>query len=85
MHYLIIYYLISFNGFRPVIHQLTRVKKMENLYIENGYKNRSDYLENLALDMGIDKYIVFSLADLLGSIEDFDGLVSSLEDYSEGY
>jgi hypothetical protein len=58
---------------------------MENLYIENGYKNRSDYLENLALDMGIDKYIVFSLADLLGSIEDFDGLVSSLEDYSEGY
>jgi hypothetical protein len=58
---------------------------MENLYIENGYKNRRDYLENLALDMGIDKYIVFSLADLLGSIEDFDGLVSSLEDYSEGY
>ena len=33
--------------------------------------------------MGIDKYIVFSLADLLGSIEDFDGLVSSLEDYSD--
>jgi len=58
---------------------------MENLYIENGYKNRRDYLENLAFDMGIDKYIVFSLADLLGSIEDFDGLVSSLEDYSEGY
>ena len=58
---------------------------MENLYIENGYKNRSDYLENLALDMGIDKYIVFSLASLLGSVEDFDGLVSSLEDYSEGY
>jgi hypothetical protein len=56
---------------------------MENLYIKNGYKNRRDYLENLALDMGIDKYIVFSLADLLGSIEDFDGLVSSLEDYSD--
>ena len=56
---------------------------MENLYIENGYKNRRDYLENLALDMGIDKYIVFSLASLLGSVEDFDGLVSSLEDYSD--
>ena len=55
---------------------------MENLYIENGYKNRRDYLENLALDMGIDKYIVFSLASLLGSVEDFDGLVSSLEDLS---
>lgn len=58
---------------------------MENLYIENGYKNRRDYLENLALDLGIDQKIVFTLASLLGSIEDFDGLVSSLEDYSEGY
>ena len=58
---------------------------MENLYIENGYKDRRDYLENLALDMGIERSVVFSLASLLGSIEDFDGLVSSLEDYSEGY
>jgi len=58
---------------------------MDNIYIENGYKNRRDYLENLALDMGLDREIVFSLASLLGSIEDFDGLVSSLEDYSEGY
>jgi len=58
---------------------------MENLYIENGYKDRRDYLENLALDMGLDREIVFSLASLLGSVEDFDGLVSSLEDYSEGY
>ncbi len=53
--------------------------------MENGYKDRRDYLENLALDMGIDRSIVFSLASLLGSVEDFDGLVSSLEDYSEGY
>lgn len=58
---------------------------MENLYIENGYKNRRDYLENLAFDMGIDKAVVFSLASLLGSVEDFDGLVSMLEDYSEAF
>ena len=58
---------------------------MDNIYIENGYKNRRDYLENLALDMGIERSVVFSLASLLGSVEDFDGLVSSLEDYSEGY
>ena len=58
---------------------------MDNVYTINGYKNRKDYLENLALDMGIEMDIVFSLASLLGSIEDFDGLVSSLEDYSEGY
>ena len=59
--------------------------KEKTIYEDNGYKNRKDYLESLSSDMGIDKYIVFSLADLLGSIEDFDGLVSSLEDYSEGY
>ena len=59
--------------------------KEKTIYEDNGYKNRRDYLESLSSDMGIDKYIVFSLADLLGSIEDFDGLVSSLEDYSEGY
>ena len=58
---------------------------MDNVYTMNGYKNRKDYLENLELDMGIEKDIVFSLASLLGSVEDFDGLVSSLEDYSEGY
>ena len=58
---------------------------MDNIYIENGYKDRRDYLENLALDMGIERSVVFSLASLLGSVEDFDGLVSSLEDYSEGY
>jgi hypothetical protein len=58
---------------------------MDNVYTMNGYKNRRDYLENLASDMGLDRELVFSLASLLGSVEDFDGLVSSLEDYSEGY
>jgi hypothetical protein len=58
---------------------------MDNVYTMNGYKNRRDYLENLASDMGLDRELVFSLASMLGSVEDFDGLVSSLEDYSEGY
>jgi len=58
---------------------------MDNVYTMNGYKNRRDYLESLASDMGLDRELVFSLASLLGSVEDFDGLVSSLEDYSEGY
>ena len=58
---------------------------MDNVYTMNGYKNRRDYLENLASDMGLDRELVFSLASILGSGEDFDGLVSSLEDYSEGY
>jgi hypothetical protein len=58
---------------------------MDNVYTANGYKNRKEYLEFLASDMGLDKELVFSLASMLGSGEDFDGLVSSLEDYSEGY
>jgi hypothetical protein len=58
---------------------------MDNVYTMNGYKNRRDYLEGLASDMGLDRELVFSLASILGSGEDFDGLVSSLEDYSEGY
>jgi len=58
---------------------------MDNVYTMNGYKNRRDYLESLASDLGLDRELVFSLASMLGSGEDFDGLVSSLEDYSEGY
>jgi hypothetical protein len=58
---------------------------MDNAYTANGYKNRKDYLESLASDLGLDRELVFSLASMLGSGEDFDGLVSSLEDYSEGY
>lgn len=58
---------------------------MDNAYIANGYKNRRDYLESLASDLGLDRELVFSIASMLGSGEDFDGLVSSLQDYSEGY
>ena len=52
-----------------------------NIYQENGYESRKDYLECLADDFGVDAYIVFELAALLGPSEDFDGLVSMLEDY----
>lgn len=56
-----------------------------SVYTENGYKNRKDYLENLAEDYGIPTEIVFSIASMLGPNEDFDGLISSLEDYEEMY
>jgi len=49
-----------------------------NDYIELGYKNRRDYLESLAEEYDRDK--VFALAALLGPSEDFDGLVTALED-----
>jgi len=54
---------------------------MNNIYIENGYESRKDYLISLSDDFGIDKSIVFSIASMLGSEEDFDGLISMLEDY----
>ena len=52
-----------------------------SVYQENGYKNRRDYLEILAEELGMDLHIVLSIADLLGPSEDFDGLVSELDDY----
>ena len=54
-----------------------------SIYTEEGYKSRRDYLENLADDMGIDRQTVFTLATMLGSNEDFDGLVTTLEDIAE--
>jgi len=51
-----------------------------NIYVKNGYKNRRDYLKTLALDFGIPFDIVATCADMLGESEDFDGLVTTLED-----
>lgn len=47
-----------------------------------GYRDRNDYLACLADSMEIDVDIVQKLADLLGPDEDFDGLVTTLEDYA---
>jgi len=52
----------------------------DNVYQKHGYANRIAYLQDLALEYGIDENVVFSLADALGQSEDFDGLVSTLED-----
>jgi hypothetical protein len=54
------------------------------IYQENGFESRREYLLDLADNMGIDASIVFALADMLGRNEDFDGLVTSLEDYAVG-
>ena len=52
-----------------------------SIYKEQGYKNREDYLCCLAEDLGIDLDTVIMAAELLGPNEDFDGLVTTLEDY----
>jgi hypothetical protein len=65
-----------------ITHGLTGAITMNN-YEEMGYSSRQDYLDCLADDFGVDVDTVYMLADLLGESEDFDGLVISLEDYSE--
>jgi len=54
---------------------------MHQIYKDNGHANREDYLSCLAEEYGLDlEEVVRPLADLLGPSEDFDGLVTSLED-----
>jgi hypothetical protein len=52
-----------------------------SVYVENGYKNRDDYLTQLSEEYEIDLDIVYELAEANGPNEDFDGLITSLEDY----
>ena len=52
----------------------------EKIYQENGYADRNDYLNCLAEDDGVPIEDVYSLAEMLGEHEDFDGLVCALED-----
>jgi hypothetical protein len=52
------------------------------IYQENGYANRRAYLDSLAAELGLDRDTVHLMAMMLGPSEDFDGLVTSLEDYA---
>jgi hypothetical protein len=49
-------------------------------YENNGFKNRDAYLKDLAEQYPDNEDAVYMMADLLGPSEDFDGLVTSLED-----
>ena len=52
----------------------------ENIYQQNGYADRDDYLTCLSEDYDVSIEDVYSLAEMPGEHEDFDGLVSALED-----
>ena len=54
-----------------------------SIYTENGYANRKEYLRELADEYGKD--LVYTLTSVLPASEDFDGLVSALEDAMDGY
>ena len=55
---------------------------MSNIYTDNGYENREDYLQSLADENEVDISVVHALADVLGENEDFDGLVTGLQDFN---
>ena len=49
-------------------------------YKKAGYETREDYLNDLAVRYSVNPIIVSGLAGILGAEEDFDGLVSAIED-----
>ena len=63
---------IMFNS-RPDMEQLDT-----SIYVENGYQNREDYLNYLREEYGTD--LVNTLISVLPASEDFDGLITELED-----
>ena len=54
-----------------------------SIYTDQGYENRKDYLNGLAEEYGIDRDMVYAAASMLGPNEDFDGLVTTIQDESE--
>jgi hypothetical protein len=62
---------------------MTRISR-EEIYRNKGYIGRRDYLECLATYTGVELDTVLTLASMLGRGEDFDGLVTALEDLADG-
>lgn len=56
------------------------IAKQAEIYKRKGYANRADYLRGLAEENGVDLDIVLAISDILGPYEDFDGLVSMVEE-----
>lgn len=54
-----------------------------SIYEERGYDNRAHYLASLAEEYDFPLESVLCLADVLGPDEDFDGLVTMIEDECE--
>jgi hypothetical protein len=54
-----------------------------NIYEENGFKDRNEYLEYLSEEYDLSIASIKMLARTLGEEEDFDALVSYLEDIQE--
>ena len=53
------------------------------IYQRHGHTGRRDYLNSLADEYGQPRRTVYALATVLGPNEDFDGLVTSLQDMED--
>lgn len=56
--------------------------KQQNIYQQNGFDSRKEYLECLSDEYLVDLDTIMGLADILGPSEDFDGLVVAVQDAS---
>ena len=56
------------------------IAEQAEIYKRKGYANRAEYLQSLAEENGVDLDVVLAISDMLGPYEDFDGLVSMVED-----
>jgi hypothetical protein len=52
----------------------------KSIYIENGFKDRAEYLESISWNYNVPIATVLGAADILGEDEDFDALVTYLQD-----
>lgn len=56
---------------------------MDSIYKQKGYKNRMDYLMQISVEYGVPYDAVRVAADALGPNEDFDGLLTLLEEWGD--
>ena len=59
------------------------IKDDSSIYEVHGYKDREDYLQSLADEYGVSIDTVKTIAETLGETEDFDGLVTAVQDKTE--
>lgn len=55
----------------------------ENIYQKHGFNSRMEYLEGVSDDFGVPLSTVQVLANILGPNEDFDGLITAVEDEAD--
>lgn len=63
--------------------KLVKDPHSDNPYLRAGFRGRREYLKYLSDSYGMPYKRVYNAAVLLGEIEDFDGLITFLDEYSE--